>query len=74
MSSDKTGGPVGAPTDSELRAAAQALFLDLDRGDLDFFATAMGSFVDDYNAIDAMDAPTLPTKYPRGEGYRPDRR
>lgn len=71
MSSDKTGGPVGAPTDSELRAAAQALFLDLDRGDLDFFATAMGGFVDDYNAIDAMDAPPLPTKYPRGEGYRP---
>ena len=68
MSSEKTDGPVGAPTDNELLAAAQALFLDLDQADLDFFSVAMRGLVDDYNVIDAMDAPSLPTKYARGEG------
>lgn len=71
MSSNKTDRPVAAPSNSELRTAAQALFLDADQSELDFFAAAMGGLVDDFNAIDAMAAPKLATKYARGEGYRP---
>ena len=71
MSSNKADRAVAAPSISELRTAAQALFLDADQSELDFFAAAMGGLVDDFNAIDAMAAPKLETKYARGEGYRP---
>ena len=71
MSSDSTARPIAPPTEEELRAAAHAIFLETDRADLEFYAAAMAGLVDDFNAIEAMDSPSQPTRYPRGQGYRP---
>lgn len=71
MNSDNTAHPIARPTDEELSAAAQAIFLEADHADLQFYAAAMGGLVDDFNALEAMDSPSSPVRYPRDEGYRP---
>lgn len=71
MRSDNTAQPIAAPTDEELRAAAQAIFLAADSADLAFYAHAMVGLVDDFNKIEAMDASPAPVRYPRGAGSRP---
>jgi amidase len=71
MSSNKTARPIAPPTEEELRTAAQAIFLETDRADLEFYAAAMAGLVDEFNALEAMDLPRLPVQYPRAQGYRP---
>jgi amidase len=71
LNSDNTACQIAPPTEEELRTAAQAIFLETDRADLEFYAAAMAGLVDDFNAIEAMDSPSLPVRYPRADGYRP---
>lgn len=64
--------PVTPPSAAELRAAAERLFIELDDAELEMYSGFMTGMVADFNLIDAMDAPVLPVRYPRGAGYRPD--
>ena len=71
MSAKNSDRAVAAPSEAELQLAAEALYLEVDGDDMKFFANAIDGLVDEFNAIDAMDASPAPPKYSRGEGYRP---
>ena len=71
MSSNKTDRAIAPPTEEELRTAAQAIFLEADHTDLEFYSNAMTGLVEQFNTLEAMDSPRLPVGYPRAHGYRP---
>ena len=60
------------PNSQEIRETAKALNLDLNDHEVEMFSTFMEPIIADYQMIDAMEAPTLPVKYPRTAGYRPN--
>ncbi|MGR8946811.1 MAG: amidase [Gammaproteobacteria bacterium] len=63
---------ITVPSAGEIRQTAEALNLDLSDHEVEMFGAFMEPMIADYQMVDAMDAPTLPVKYPRGNGYRPD--
>lgn len=62
---------VKQPTLGELARIAQAYHLDLTDADLASFQSMMDGTVSSYNRLDELTEPTLPVKYPRTPGYRP---
>jgi len=62
---------VAEPALAELRTAADRLHLTLNDDELEMYGTFMQGMLADVNMIEDMQAPKLPVKYPRGEGYRP---
>ncbi len=59
------------PTLAEMKKAARQLHFTLDGEDLGMYREFLGGLIADCNRIDAMTAPTLPVKYPRGPLSRP---
>ena len=68
MSSSPAVAPI---TRAELRASADTLAMSLSDAELDMYAAFMGGLTADYNLISSLKAERLPSKYPRGAGYRP---
>ncbi|MGR8919936.1 MAG: amidase [Gammaproteobacteria bacterium] len=62
---------VPAPTPEEISNAAHALHFNLSKEELALYGQFMGGLISDANLVDALEAPILPTKYPRGEVTRP---
>ena len=63
---------ITVPTADEIRQTAELLNLDLNDQEVEMFGAFMEPMVADYQTVEALDAPSLPVKYPREAGYRPD--
>lgn len=63
--------PVRHPTLEELERIAHEYNLTPTHEDLESFSGLMGPVLDSYARIDQLTEPTLPVKYPRSPGYRP---
>jgi amidase len=63
--------PVKPPTIEELERIAEAYHLHLGREDLESFRQLMGPTLSSYARLDQLSEPSLPVKYPRTSGYRP---
>ena len=59
------------PTLEELAAVARAYQLDTTTEDLESFRGLMAGVLASYARLDQLTEPTLPVKYPRTPGYRP---
>ena len=64
--------PVKRPTLEELEDLAEVNGLNLSPEDLESFQGLMESNLSAYEHLDSLPEPTLPVKYPRGPGHRPD--
>lgn len=63
--------PITVPNFAEIKATAEALNLKLNDQELEMYGAFIEPIIADYQAIEAMDAPRLPVKYPRENAYRP---
>ncbi len=63
--------PVKNPTLEELERIARSYHLNLTAQDLESFRRLMGPTIASYARLDQLTEPTLPVKYPRDAGYRP---
>ena len=64
--------PLTVPNSAEIKATAESLNLDLTDHEVEMFSAFMEPMIADYQLVDSMDAPLLPVKYPREQGYRPE--
>ena len=64
---------VKTPTLDEIQTIASQFGLDLSEADLASFQGLMAGTLASYQRLQALPEPTLPVKYPRAGGYRPDR-
>ena len=64
--------PIKRPTLDEVADLAENNGLNLTPDDLESFRDLMEPSLEAYEHLDALVEPTLPVKYPRSPGYRPD--
>jgi amidase len=64
--------PIEAPNPDQVMSIAASFGMDLTREDAASFARLMAGVKPSYDRLDALVEPTLPVRYPRGPGYRPD--
>ena len=63
--------PVKQPTLEDLAQIAEGYSLNLSAQELECFQGMMGGMLQSYARIDELTEPTLPVKYPRTPGFRP---
>ena len=63
--------PVKHPTLDELARIAKSYHLNPTNADLESFSSLMAPILSSYARLDQLTEPTLPVKYPRSPGYRP---
>jgi len=63
--------PVQAPTLEEIVDIAEGYGLSLTDADVESFQGLMNGIMKSYARLDALTEPTLPVKYPRTPGFRP---
>lgn len=64
--------PLKVPNVAEIRATAESLNLDLSDQEIEMYSAFMEPMIADYQLVDSMDSPSLPVRYPRKAGYRPE--
>ena len=64
--------PIQAPNPEQVLSIASSFGMELTHDDAVSFARLMAGVKPSYDRLDALLEPTLPVKYPRGPGYRPD--
>ena len=63
--------PLKSPTLDEISDIAEGYGLSLDESDLESFQGLMRGTLESYARLDELTEPTLPVKYPRPPGFRP---
>jgi hypothetical protein len=63
--------PLESPTLDEIADIAEGYGLSLDDGDVGSFQGLMRGTLESYARLDELTEPTLPVKYPRTPGFRP---